>query len=203
MKTTILAFLLSLCASLGLNAAVEVDGIYYTLDDIGKTAIVVRNDGTEYSGDIVIPSEIEFDAVSYKVTSIGRNAFRDCTGLTSIEFPESLTSIGSRAFQGCTGLTSIRLPESLTRIEDGAFKNCAGLTSMKFPKSLTRIEREAFYGCTELVSIICPIKRPPFIGINTFDPEAYETATLYVPKGSKKKYRTHWGIFINIEEKGL
>jgi hypothetical protein len=39
------------------------------------------------------------------VTSIGSNAFRDCSGLISITIPEGVTSIGNNAFDGCSGLT--------------------------------------------------------------------------------------------------
>jgi hypothetical protein len=45
---------------------------------------------------------------------IANNAFRGCTGLTTIEIPDSVTSIGYSAFDGCTGLTSIEIPDSVT-----------------------------------------------------------------------------------------
>jgi hypothetical protein len=41
------------------------------------------------------------------VTSIGNDAFENCTGLTIIEIPSSVTSIGDDAFENCTGLTSV------------------------------------------------------------------------------------------------
>ena len=41
------------------------------------------------------------------VTSIGGQAFRSCTGLTSVTIPDSVTSIGNGAFRYCTGLTEI------------------------------------------------------------------------------------------------
>jgi hypothetical protein len=43
------------------------------------------------------------------VTSIGANAFKDLTALTSVTIPSSVTSIGANAFQGCSALTSITL----------------------------------------------------------------------------------------------
>ena len=39
--------------------------------------------------------------------SIGRYAFSDCSGLTSLNLPASITTIGRKAFEGCSGLTSI------------------------------------------------------------------------------------------------
>jgi len=72
--------------------------------------------------------------------------FRGCTGLTSIDIPNSVTSIGEGAFQGCTGLTSITIPNSVTIIGDEAFASCSGLTSIDLPESITSIGYNAFYG---------------------------------------------------------
>ena len=90
------------------------------------------------------------------VTSIGANAFLDCSGLTSITIPNSVTSIGGSAFSGCKGLTSITIPNSVTSIGGYAFSGCSGLTSITIPNSVTSIGGSAFSGCRGLTSITIP-----------------------------------------------
>ena len=84
--------------------------------------------------------------------SIGGEAFYDCANLASVSFPGSLESIGSAAFGSCTGLTVLKLPANLTDIEDYAFAYCENLTSVSFPESLVTIGDSAFYdaGLTDL-----------------------------------------------------
>ena len=53
--------------------------------------------------------------------SIGSNAFRDCSSLTSVTLPSFVTSIGSRAFQGCTGLKEVCAEMEPFDIEDNVF----------------------------------------------------------------------------------
>ena len=55
----------------------------------------------KYSGNVVIPESVTYDGNTYSVTSIGSNAFYECTGLTSITIPNSVTSIGDDAFYDC------------------------------------------------------------------------------------------------------
>ena len=64
------------------------------------------------------------------VTTIGNEAFTDCTNLTSITIPNSLTSIGLEAFYDCSGLTSITIPSSVTDIGYDAFYGCINLTDV-------------------------------------------------------------------------
>ena len=100
--------------------------------------------GELLQGDLIIPDN---------VTSIGGEAFRNCTGLTSIVIPDSVTNIGEYAFSGCSGLTSIVIPDSVTRIGYGAFHNCTGLTEIVIPDRVTSIGDDAFYGCSGLVEV--------------------------------------------------
>ena len=55
------------------------------------------------------------------VTSIGRYAFDNCTGLTNVIIPDGVTRIGTEAFRSCSNLTSITIPPSVTTIESNAF----------------------------------------------------------------------------------
>lgn len=70
-------------------------------------------------GHVSIREFVEYEGYTFKVTSIGEEAFRGCTGLTSIDLPDGLTSIGEEAFTYCTSLTSIDLPDGLTSIGGG------------------------------------------------------------------------------------
>ncbi len=131
------------------------------------------------------------------VTSIGSWAFAWCKSLSSITIPESVTSIGRSAFAYCSSLASITIPNSVTSIGDEAFYYCRSLTSITIGNSVTSIGDEAFSGCSSLTSIICLGTTPPDasnLGANT------STCKLIVPHSAYNAYLRHayWGQFLNI-----
>ena len=75
-------------------------------------------------------SSVEVVELFGSITTIGDEAFRNCTNITQLPLPASLTSIGAGAFEGCTGITELILPASLTRIGAGALDGCANLTKL-------------------------------------------------------------------------
>ncbi len=148
-----LAVLLSLPM---LAVEVEIDGIRYDLNAETKQATVVWKRSVGYFGEIVIPESVEHEGATYSVTIIGANAFRDCSGLTSVTIPNSVSSIWDYAFANCSGLTSVTIPNSVTSIGSSAFEGCSGLTSVTIPNSVTSIWDYAFSRCSGLTSVTIP-----------------------------------------------
>lgn len=169
-----------------------VDGIYYNKNSDGTSVTVTYNTSSDrgYVGSVLIPSAVTHSGIIYSVTSIGDNAFYECTGLTSVVIPNSVTSIENGAFSFCRGLTSITIPESVTSICDNAFcacnklksvtipnsvisigeqafANCSGLTSITIPEGFTSISNYAFSGCSSLTSVTIP-NSVTSIGNNAF-----------------------------------
>ena len=95
-------------------------------------------------------------AIDNRITSIGEQAFVECTGLTSVTIPNSVTTIGGSAFSSCTGLTSVTIPNSVTTIGYGAFYGCTGLTTITIPNGVTSIGSNMFSSCTGLTSVNIP-----------------------------------------------
>lgn len=107
--------------------------------EISEDGILVK-----YHGDankVTIPRD---------VTEIGRCAFYNYTGLTSVKIPNSVTSIGEDAFSGCARLKSITIPDSVTSIGKYAFAWCKDLTDITLPNGLKSIGNGAFYLCESL-----------------------------------------------------
>ena len=103
-----------------------------------------------------VGNEIKDLSITGNVASIGRYAFQNCSGLTSVTIPNSVISIDDFAFSGCSGLTSVNLSNSVKNIGSDAFNGCTGLSSITFPNSVMNISDNAFSGCSNLTSIAIP-----------------------------------------------
>ncbi len=157
MRQKLLLTLFALCIPWCAWADVEINGIYYNLVQKAKIA-EVTNGGTtgRYSGDIVIPASVEYEGVTYSVTSINSNAFRECYYLNSVIIPNGVTSIGNYAFWSCYSLTSIEIPNSVLSIGESAFNGCSSLASVEISNNVTSISSFAFRGCSSLTSVVIP-----------------------------------------------
>ena len=79
-----------------------VDGIRYRISSNkeGTCAVIGHEELTNST--LIIPTSVtNGNDTKYTVESIASNAFKDCSGLTSVTIPESVTYIGERAFAMC------------------------------------------------------------------------------------------------------
>ena len=103
MKKQLLLLVMILLPMVASAYDAQINGIYYNLVKKVKVAEVVpscvfESDwNNQYSGDIVIPATVDYEGVTYNVTSIGRRAFFNCN-ISSFTIPSSITSIGPEAF---------------------------------------------------------------------------------------------------------
>ena len=101
-------------------------------------------------------------------TSIGAVAFSTCTSLTSLSLVGSFQTIGEHAFASCNSLTSLSLTGDVQKIGDYAFVTCNSLTSLSLTGDIQEIGDYAFYSCPSLKTVTLP-KSPTSIGSHAFD----------------------------------
>jgi hypothetical protein len=90
------------------------------------------------------------------ITTIGHNAFRDCTNLALTSLPAGITTIGLMAFDCCTNLALTSLPAGIMSIDSRAFGRCTNLKSLTFKGTPTTISSSAFFDCNNLTTINVP-----------------------------------------------
>ena len=147
--------------------------------------------------EVIIPSK---DANGNSVTSIGGEAFFDCSQLTRVTIPDSVTSIGELAFSGCYGLTSVTMPDSVTSIGVGAFGRCSGLTSVTIGNNVEEIGSDAFYGCTSVNDVHC-WPNPANLTWNEGDKDDFKddgSTLCHVKAEYLAAYQTKFGDEVNV-----
>ena len=177
----LIALTMTNCSSLNLTTFnATTNGVEYKYEVIVPLTNFVRataiTPADQLTGEVVIPSTVNYNGTNYVVSQIGKSAFegysgitkmtipstvsiieekafRNCTALREINTPQPLSTIGDYAFEGCSSLESYGLQASISKLGEGCFRNCTSLTSVTFPTSLNNIPAKAFEGCTALEEI--------------------------------------------------
>ena len=64
---------------------------------------------------------VKVDGVSYRVTSIADNAFKNNKKITRVVIGSNIVTIGKNSFAKCTNITSIAVGKNVTKIEKKCF----------------------------------------------------------------------------------
>ena len=164
---------------------VYVNGICYELDETSHTAKVINRGGVEptasapsiYTGDVVIPASIEYDGVTYDVTSVADNAFKFST-ITSITFSEGMQTIGTHAFADISTLTgTVELPNSVTKVNYEAFASTPNISTLIFGSGITSIGQGVCYSQANAQDIYVKTTTVPSLGMYAF---YWQGATIHV-----------------------
>ena len=154
-----LAIMLSVHASAYRIEAPNDEGVTIYYNYINNTELEVtyrERNSASYRGAVAIPETVTYDGEVLKVTSIGTEAFANCTALTSVTIPHSVTTVKGKSFAYCYSLTSITIPGSVKTIGNNAFQYCNKLAAVTLSDGLTTIGQHVFQDCTALASITIP-----------------------------------------------
>ena len=175
MKKSFLSLIVLFFSIIVHAGVVEIDGIYYQLDNDKNEARVNGMVDVQGFYTIVIPETIEYGNNKYTVTSIrseafqnkdihtvhlpnsitqiGVSSFSNCVFLSNIDFGLGLETIGSWAFNHCLYLKNIELNHNVKSVGDNAFLGCTGLSSVVLSDSISEIKQGTFQGCSNLESV--------------------------------------------------
>lgn len=109
---------------------------------------------------IVVPNSVKIGGQSYRVTAVGKGAFKGARKLTQVSIGKYVTTIGSKAFYGCKKLTRVVLGKSLKTIGTKAFYKCGKLKSIVIRSAkLKRVGSKAIYRISKKAVIRVPASK--------------------------------------------
>lgn len=196
---------------------VVIGNLAYNLYDDKTAELISINDYNSQSGEIKLPSTIEYNSENYRVTKVGYYTLINWTSLTSPLYndyvfahmpssykgayviPQGTKKIADGAFEYCSNLTSVTIPNSVTNIGNDAFAYCPNLTSVKIPNSVRSIGARAFYYC-DLTSVTIPnsvtsVGESAFGNNTSISSPVYNNHVfVYMPKSYEGEYAIPKGI---------
>ena len=111
---------------------------------------------------VTIPSTVKIKGVTFKVTAIEKNAFKNNKKVKNVTIGKNVTTIGENAFYKCTALTKITIPSKVTTIGKKAFYGCSKLKKLTIKSSkLTekKIGSKAFSKTPKSMKVTVPKKK--------------------------------------------
>ena len=174
--------------------------------DVTKKEVTYKEPTNKKAKTVSIPATVKIDGVTYKVTKIDDNAFKNNKTVTKVTVGSNIKTIGKNAFYKCTKLKTVKIGKNVTSIGSNAFKGCSSLTSVTLPGKATKIGANAFNGCKKLktIKITSTKLTSKTVAKNAFK-GLTKTTTIKVPKKKLSAYKKLFkqkGISSKVKVKG-
>ena len=121
--------------------------------DVKKKEVEYKEPANKKAKTVSIPATVKINGVTYNVTKIADNAFKNNKTVTKVTVGSNIKTIGKNAFSGATKLKNVSVGKNVTEVGANAFKGCSSLTSVTLGSKATKIGANAFSGCKKLKTI--------------------------------------------------
>ena len=117
----------------------------YTVTKKGKEAAYTKT--ASQASDITVPETVTIDHISYKVTSISSDAFKNNKKLKKVTIGKNVTTIGNGAFRGCGKMETVTIRSSkLKSVGKNAFKGIKSNAKIKVPAKKLKAYKKLLKG---------------------------------------------------------
>ena len=139
----------------------DTSGAIYrvTSSDSKNPTVEYKKTDDIVGGNVKIKSSVKVLGITYKITAIAANTFKNNKKITSVTIGSNVTSIGKSAFEKCTKLKSVTLSKNVESIGKNAFKDCKKLKKITIKSTkldADGVKKGAFSGINKKVVVKVP-----------------------------------------------
>lgn len=109
----------------------------YRIIGKGKKTVQVQSLVRRHLKKAVIPAAVKWKGTTYKITKIGKNAFRSCKNLKTVIIEKNVTKIDASAFYDCKKLSRVTIrAKKLSSVSKKAFKKVSSKLKIQASKKV-------------------------------------------------------------------
>ena len=106
----------------------------YKISDVKSNTVEYKAPLNNKKATVTVPATVKVSGVTYKVTSIAKNAFKNNKKLKKVTIGANITTIGANAFAGCKNLKTVDIKsKKLKSVGKNAFKGIHKKAVFKVP----------------------------------------------------------------------
>lgn len=135
------------------NYKITISGKKYQVTNARSTkgTVAITGLSDKKAETLSVPNTVKIYGITYKVTSVGKNAFRELSKLKTVKVGDNVTTIGYGAFYKCPALKSVTLGKNVKSIGDHAFCRDEKLRTLTLNgTALTKVGNHVLYKAANL-----------------------------------------------------